>query len=569
MDCRKAKHMKIVIIGGVAGGASAAARARRLCEDCEIVLIERGQEPSFANCGLPYYVGGEIATRDKLLVAPIALLRERHRLDVRVRTEAIKIDRQNQTVLLRNLDTGTQHSESYDRLIVATGAAPFRPPTPGIDGPRIFELRDLKDADVLHQQATGGYRRAIVVGAGFIGVEIAENLVRRGLHVTMIELGDQILPPWDREMIGSLEDHMRDQGVDLRLQDSVTSFAGGSVDHSGVVATLQSGETIAADFVVVSIGVRPESGLAHAAGIVCGPRGGIVTNPHMQTSDPNIYAVGDVAEVTDFMTKTPTQVPLAGPANRQGRIAADHIMGRSSTYRGTQGTAVVGVFGKTAAMTGLSEKRLKSLSIPYQKIYIHPSDHAGYYPGAQPMTLKLIFDPTNGRVLGAQGVGSTGVDKRIDVIAMAIQAGMTVYDLEEVELCYAPQYGHAKDPVNMAGFVAASVLRGDHPIGHAEDLLSANGSSTVSLIVDVRTASEFAQGHVPGATNIPLEELRQRAGELPQDRPLVTYCKVGQRGYMAARLLTQLGFDVMNLSGGLNTWSQFHAQQPLPETQST
>ncbi|TWT73017.1 FAD-dependent oxidoreductase [Allorhodopirellula solitaria] len=547
--------MKIVIIGAVAGGASAAARARRLDEDAEIILIERGPEPSFANCGLPYYVGGEIQARDKLLVAPTSLLRQRHRLDVRTRHEVVAIDRDNASVTIKDLQTGEVSTETYDKLIISTGASPFRPPLRGIDHPDVLELRDLDDADQMHARvATDGSSSAVIVGAGFIGIEVAENLARRGIEVTVVELAEQILPPWDAEMVRPLEQHLRDQGVRLKLQNSAESFRDSKTEEGRLVVTLQTGEEIHSSFAVVCIGVRPESGLAAEAGIDCGPRGGIVTNEHMQTSDPNIYAVGDVAQVKDFVTGDPTQIPLAGPANRQGRIAADHIFGRDSTYRGTQGTAVVGVFGKTAAMTGLSEKMLQRSGRSYQKIYIHPNDHAGYYPGATQMTLKLLFDPENGRIWGAQAVGTHGVDKRIDVIAMAIQAGLTVDDLEEVELCYAPQYGSAKDPINMAGFVAAGALRGDHAVVHWSDL--EQSTADMSILLDVRTEQEFARGHLPDAINIPLEVLRSQISELPRDRKLVCYCQVGQRGYMATRILQQRGFDAVNLSGGYRLVSQ-------------
>lgn len=548
--------MKIVIIGGVAGGASAAARARRLDEDAEIVLIERGTDPSFANCGLPYYVGGEIESRDKLLVAPAERLRQRYRLDVRTRQEVTSINRDQQTIDVRILETGETYTESYDRIVIATGASPFRPPIPGIKGPHVLELRDLADADRMFERvAPGESRRAIIVGAGFIGIEVAENLVRRGLDVTVVELVDQILPPWDPEMVRSLEDHIRQKGVTLKLNDSAIAFEESTADNANLVVKLKSGEILPACFAVVCIGVRPESGLAAAAGIEIGPRGGIITNDHMQTSDPHVYAVGDVAQVKDFITGEPTQVPLAGPANRQGRIAADHIFGRDTVYRGTQGTAVVSVFGKTAAMTGHSEKLLQQANRPYDKIYIHPNNHASYYPGASPMTLKLLFNPENARIWGGQAVGEMGVDKRIDVIAMAIHAGMTVYDLEEVELCYAPQYGSAKDPVNMAGFVAAGVLRGDQSVTHCH-LVPPTDGPCEWLVVDVRTPDEFAAGHIQDAINMPLETLRERMSELPVYCRIAVYCFVGQRGYMATRLLQHNGFDVSNLCGGLKSWQQ-------------
>lgn len=544
--------MKIVIIGGVAGGASAAARARRLSEDAEIIIFERGQHPSFANCGMPYYVGGEIQSREKLLVAPVELLRRRHRLDVRTRSEVIRLDLDQNQVAVRDLQSGEEYTETYDKLIISTGASPFRPPIEGIDSANVIGLRDLSDADALHARVTSGAKKAVVIGAGFIGIEVAENLVRRGLETTIVELGDQILPNWDRELIVPLEDHLRNQGVWLRLNDSVDRF---DDTDEGLELRLRSGETIEANFAVISTGVRPESRLARQAGLECGSGGGIIVNDSMQTSHEDVYAVGDVIEVKDFVTNNAVQIPLAGPANRQGRIAADHIFGRHSTFRGTQGSAIVGVFGKTAAMTGQSEKALVKAGSRYEKIYIHPVDHAGYYPGAEPMTLKLLFDPDDATILGAQCVGGNGVDKRIDLIAMAIQAGLTVYDLEQSELCYAPQFGHAKDPINMAGFVAAGVLRGDQPIVHAEAFTDAADDSY--FLLDVRTENEFNAGHLPGATNIPVDDLRERLDEIPRERKIAAYCKVGMRGYLATRILMQAGFDVANMSGGYTLWSRY------------
>lgn len=543
--------MKIVVIGGVAGGASAAARARRLSDAAEIIVFERGEHPSFANCGLPYYVGGEIQSRSKLLVAPIEMLRQRHRLDVRTQSAVTAIDTANHQVTVHDRINNRTYTEDYDKLIIATGASPFRPRIEGIDSDRVLGLRDLNDADVLHQLATGGAQRAAVIGAGFIGIEVAENLVRRGITTTLIELGSQILPPWDPEMVIPLEDHLIDQGVTLRLEDSVESI---HASGAPIELSLQSGQTLPVDFAVLSVGVRPESRLAADAGIECVPSGGIVVNDHMQTNAPDVYAVGDVVQVQDFVSKKPCQIPLAGPANRQGRIAADHIFGRLSKFRGTQGTAVVGVMGMTAAMTGQSEKQLLRDQVDYEKVYIHPSNHAGYYPGAEGMTLKLLFDPNVGTILGAQCVGRSGVDKRIDVIATALQAGMTVYDLEEVELCYAPQYGHAKDPINMAGFVAAGVIRGDQPVIHIDQL---HATSEPYLRLDVRSEAEFAQGHAPEAVNIPIEELRERLDELPTDRKIAAYCKVGQRGYLATRVLNQAGFDAANVSGGFTLWQRY------------
>lgn len=541
--------MKLVIIGAVAGGASAAARARRLDEAAEIILFERGETPSFANCGLPYYVGGVIAERSKLLVAPKQRLIDRYRLDVRTRTEVVKIDRQAKCVHVRNLETGGEYKEAYDKLILSPGAAPLKPPIAGADLPQVYTIRDLRDADRLHKAVTNA-QRAVVIGAGFIGIEMTENLVHRGIETTVVELANQILPPWDAEMVTPVAQHMRDRGVHLQLADAAEAI---EPNGDSVSVRLRSGALLAADLVIMSVGVRPENKLAVDADLETGPRGGIRVNASMQTNDPDIYAVGDAVEVMHFVNKEQVQIALGGPANRQGRIAADHLMGRTSSYRGTQGTAIVGVFGMTTAMTGLSEKALVAASISHKKIYIHPAHHAGYYPGAEKLSLKLLFAPDSGKILGAEVVGRAGVDKRIDVLAIAIQAGMTVYDLEESELAYAPQYGSAKDPINMAGFVAAGVLRGDQPVVHSVDLLN-KSAATDHLLLDVRSPAEFANGHIADATNIPLEELRDRLDEIPLDQEIIAYCQVGQRGYSATRILTQNGRSVRNLSGGYTTY---------------
>lgn len=548
--------MKLVIVGGVAGGASAATRARRLSEEAEIIVFERGPDVSFANCGLPYYVGGEIADRKKLIVAAPELLITRFRLDIRLRTSVEAVDRASKTVRARDLASGKVYEESYDKLILAPGAAPLRPPIPGVDLPGVYTLRNLEDVDRIKACVDDGLRRAVVVGAGFIGLELVESFARRGLAVEVVELQDQVLPPFDKEMTTPIAEDLAAQGVSLRLGDSASAFEQGP---DGLTVVLKSGARLPADLVVLGVGVRPENTLAVDAGLEVGPRGGIKVEDHMRTADPDIYAVGDAVEVTDFVTGEPTQVPLAGPANRQGRIAADHIFGRSSRYRGTQGTAVVGVFNRTAAMTGASEKVLRRARHPYRKVYVHPTHHAGYYPGAEAMTLKLLLDPENGRVLGGQAVGGAGVDKRIDVLAMAIQAGMTVFDLEEVELAYAPQYGSAKDPINMAGFVASGLLRGDHPQIDVEAVLDAPPEDRPFLL-DVRTPSEFAQGHIPDAVNIPIDELRRRIGEIPCDRPIAAYCQVGQRGYLATRLLLQAGLPAANVGGGFKTYRLYRPQ---------
>ena len=452
--------MKLLIIGGVAGGASAAARARRLSEDAHVVLIERGSDVSFANCGLPYYLGGEIAERTKLLLVTPERMRARFNLDVRTRSEVQAIDRGARAVCIRDLAAGREYEETYDKLILAPGAAPLRPPIPGVNLPGIFTLRNLQDTDQIKARLDQGVRQAVVVGAGFIGLEMVENLVRRGISTTLVELQDQVLPPLDREMTTPIAKCLAAAGVKLILGQSATAFEPTS---DRLAVCLKSGERLVAQLVILGVGVRPENKLAVDARLELGPRGGIRVNEYLQTSDPDIYAVGDAIEVVDFVTGEPTQVPLAGPANRQGRIAADNCLGRVVRYRGTQGTAVVGVFGRTAAITGASAKTLRRLQRPFRMVYVHPTQHAGYYPGAEALTLKLLFDPQTGRILGAQAVGGAGVDKRIDVLAVAIQAGMTVFDLEEMELAYAPQYGSAKDPINMAGFVAANLLRGDHP----------------------------------------------------------------------------------------------------------
>lgn len=547
--------MKVVIVGGVAGGASAAARARRLSEDAQIVLVERGRDVSFANCGLPYHIGEKITDRDKLLVVTPERLKARFNLDVRVRSSVESIDRNAKTVRIRNLASNTEYEESYDKLILAPGAAPLRPRIPGIDLPGIFTLRNLQDMDHIKAAVEQGVQHAVVVGAGFIGLELVENFVGLGVSTTVVELQDQVLPPLDKEMTTPLAESLAANGVNLLLGESAEGF---EQTTDGIVVQLKSGKQITAQLVALGIGVRPENKLAVDAGLDVGPRGGIRVNDHLQTSDPDIYAVGDAIEVKDFVLQLPTQVPLAGPANRQGRIAADNIFGRSSRYRGTQGTAILGLFGRTAAMTGASEKSLQRSQRPYRMIYVHPSDHAGYYPGAEQMTLKLLFDPESGKILGAQGVGGAGVDKRIDVFAVAIQAGMTVFDLEEMELAYAPQYGSAKDPINMAGFVASGLLRGDHPQIDVGTLL-AMPSAERPVLLDVRTEKEFTAGHLPNAINIPVDELRTRLQELPKDKEIAVYCQVGQRGYLATRILQQAGLPVANLSGGYKTYGLWNS----------
>ena len=546
--------MNLLIVGGVAGGASAAARARRLSEGAHIVLFERGPDVSYANCGLPYYIGGEIVDRKKLLVTTPDKLRTRFNVDVRTLTSVEAIDRLRKRVRVRELSRGREYEESYDKLILAPGATPVRPPIPGIDLPGIFTLRTMQDMDWIKDRVDQGVRQAVVVGAGFIGLELVENLIHRGIATTVVELQDQVLPPFDKEMTTPIIQAIEANDVGIMLGDSAERFEQPS---DGLVVYLKSGRRLPAQLVILGVGVRPENKLALEAGLEVGPRGGIRVNDYLQTSDPDIYAVGDAIETKDFVSGEPTQVPLAGPANRQGRIAADNVMGRAERFRGTQGTAIVGVFGCTAALTGMSEKALRRSGRAFRVVYVHPAHHAGYYPGAEPMTLKVVFDPTTGRLLGAQAVGGAGVDKRIDVLAVAIQAGMTVFDLEEMELAYAPQYGSAKDPINMAGFVAAGMLRGDHPQIDVATLL-AQPPAERPFLLDVRTTAEFASGHIPDAINIPVDDLRERLGEIPHNGEIVAYCQVGQRGYLATRILRQSGFSAANLSGGYKSYQYFH-----------
>ena len=543
---------RILIIGGNAGGASCAARSRRLSETAEIIIFEQGSFVSFANCGLPYYIGDVITDEKKLLVANVALFRDRFKIDVRLENEVMAINCEAMQITVKNRQTGAIYQESYDALVLATGAAPIIPPLAGIDLTGIFVVRTIPDSRQIrawideHQA-----KRAVVVGGGFIGLEMAENLVNRGIEVTLIESQSQVMSPLDPEMVVSVQETMRSHHVNLVLGDSVSKFERN--DH-GIAVTTKSGATHTADIVILGIGVRPETALAKAAGLEIGDRGGIRVNECMQTSDRKIWAVGDAVEVKDFVTGEWTLIPLAGPANRQGRIAADVICEAcSSTFRGVQGTSVCGAFGLTIASTGVNEKTLKRLGWEYEKVYLHPIHHAGYYPDAKPIDLKLLFSKQDGRILGAQAVGEEGVEKRIDAIAIAMQMGATVFDLEEAELCYAPQYGSAKDPVNMAGMIAANCLRGDAPLVHWDQLSDLDGR----LLLDVRGVDEFAAGHSLGAMNIPLPQLRDRLNELNPEQEIWVYCQVGQRGYYATRILSLNGFKAYNLSGGFKTSQAF------------
>ena len=553
--------MKVIIVGGVAGGASCAARLRRLDEKAEILMVERGPYVSYANCGLPYHVGGVIEEESSLLVASEQMFRVMFAVDARTNCEAVGISPKEKTVTLHGVESGEVSTESYDKLVLSPGAESVRPPLPGIDLPGIFHVRTVPDARTIREwieqgspflagmdrysgfQTVRPNPRAVVVGGGFIGLETSENLVHRGFEVTLVEMADQVLPPVDQEHARVVEAHLQRHGVQLALDDGVAGFkeaAGGGID-----VETQSGKIYPADIVILALGVRPDTTLAKTAGLEIGERGGIRVDDQMHTSDPDIFAVGDAVEVKDFVTGEWSLIALAGPANRQGRIAADVIAGRNSRFRGSQGTAIIGLFGASIAWTGTSEKALKRLGdTDYEKIYLYPNSHAGYYPGAKPIAMKVLFRKSDGRLLGAQALGEDGVDKRISSMAALIQMGATVYDLEETELCYAPAFGSAKDPVNFAGMVAANVLRGDMPITHWD-------SARSEFLLDVREPFELAVENVPEAVNIPLGQLRSRLDEFPRDKEINVFCRSAQRSYYATRILLQNGFKVKNISGGM------------------
>jgi len=545
------KEKRIVIVGGVAGGASAAARARRLSEEAEIVMFERGDYISFANCGLPYHIGGQIKDRDRLLVQTPEKMRQRFGIDVRTQCEVMRIDRDKKTVTVRDLVKGRQSEVAYDALILSPGAEPVRPKMPGIDSPRVFTLRSIPDMDAIKAVVDAeGCKHAVVVGGGYIGLEMAEALIECDVSVALVELEPQVMGTVDPEMATPLHQELRLHGVDLHLGTSLTEVATQGATTS---VLLSDGQRLDTDLVIMAVGVRPEVKLAQEAGLRIGQRGGIVVDEHMQTNDPHIYAVGDAVEVTDFVGDFSTVIPLAGPANRQGRIAANMIFGRESRYRKTQGTAICKVFNLAVGTTGMNEKNLKRQGIAYEKVYIHPACHAGYYPGATQISLKLLFDPETGKILGAQAVGTKGVDKRIDVLAVALRAGLTVFDLQDLELCYAPPFGSAKDPVNYAGFVAANVIDGDMPICHVSDVIEPRDDQ---YLIDVRTPGEVQAGTIPGAVNLPIDELRERLDEIPKDKELLIFCQVGLRGYLACRLLNQRGYTARNLTGGYKTYRE-------------
>jgi NADPH-dependent 2,4-dienoyl-CoA reductase/sulfur reductase-like enzyme/rhodanese-related sulfurtransferase len=555
------KKIKVIVVGGVAGGASCVARLRRLNEHAEIIMVERGAYISYANCGLPYHIGGVIEKESSLLVADVNTFRSQFAVDVRTGCEAINISAANKTIELRNVATGEVTVESYDKLVLSPGALSVRPPLPGIDLPGIFQVRTVPDARAIREWIehgslflTGmdkysGFQtvkpkiRAVVIGGGFIGLETAENLVHRGFDVTLVEMFDQVLAPLDREMARLVEMFVQKHGIQLALNDGVSGFQ--QSEHGSLEVLTKSGKTLTAEIVILALGVRPDTALAKAAGLEVGTRGGIRVDEQMRTSNPDIFAVGDAVEVKDFVTGEASLIALAGPANRQGRIAADVIAGRDARFRGTQGTSIIGLFELAAAWVGASEKTLKRLgNTDYEKIYLYPNSHAGYYPGAKPLAIKVLFGKSDGRLLGAQAVGEDGVDKRISTLAMALQMGATIYDLEEAELCYAPQFGSAKDAVNFAGMVAADVLRGDMPLTHWECIEN-------KFLLDVRNPMEIAVEPISGAVNIPIKQLRERLPELPKDQEILVICRSGQRAYYATRVLLQHGFKARVISGGM------------------
>lgn len=549
---------KVLIVGGVAGGASAAARLRRLDEEVEIILFERDSYISFANCGLPYYIGGTIDKREKLMVQTPEAMKARFNIDVRINSEVIELDAQTKKVRIKSLANGI-YEEDYDYIILSPGAKALRPNIPGIDSKRILTLRNIPDTDAIKAMVDqNGVNSAIVIGGGYVGVEMAENLKERGVTVTLVEAAPHILAPFDTDMVVLAEKELVKHGIRLLLNDGVKAFL--DLDNH-VEVTLASNTKLQGDLVILAIGVTPDTGFLKESGLEFGPKGHLIVNEHMETNLPNVYAVGDAVEVVDFITKTKTAIPLAGPANKQGRIAADRIAGLDPTYKGTQGTSIIKIFDLTAASTGANERTLQRANIPYQVIHVHPVSHASYYPGANPMTLKLIFNG-EGKILGAQGIGKDGVDKRIDVIATVIRLNGTVEDLTELELAYAPPFSSAKDPVNMAGFVAQNVLSGKAHMMVWDDLEKINEDY---LLIDVRTKGEFDKGHVKGSTNIPVDDLRSRIQELDPQKLIVVYCQIGLRGYIADRILSQNGFRVLNLSGGYTSSSiQDYATSPSP-----
>jgi len=540
---------KVLIVGGVAGGASAAARLRRLDETAEIIIFERGGYISYANCGLPYYIGETIQDRSRLLVQTPESMKARYNIDVRTSSEVMRVNPEQKRITVNSQDRGI-YEEEYDALILSPGAKPVKPPIPGIDSSRIFTLRSIPDTDRIKAYVDReDIRSAVVVGGGFIGVEMAENLRLRGLEVTLVEASPHILAPFDSEMVAFAEKELEDHGVRLLLGDGVQSFRD---EEMGIRVVLLSGLEVQADMVILAIGVKPDTEFLQDSGIALGPRGHILVDETMQTNWKDVYAVGDAVEIQDYVLGTRGSIPLAGPANKQGRIAADRICGLPSTYKGTQGTAIIKIFNLTGASTGVNERTLARLNIPYRTVCVHPSSHATYYPGAKPIALKLIFND-EGRILGAQAFGHEGVDKRIDVIATVLRLNGTVHDLAELELTYAPPFSSAKDPVNMAGYLAQNILDGLTEVATLKDLDAFDPDQ--QILLDVRTKAEYDRGHIEGAQHLPVDELRNRLDELDPDKEIIACCAVGVRGYLASRILSQHGFKVKNLTGGYRSYS--------------
>ncbi|WP_046214046.1 FAD-dependent oxidoreductase [Paenibacillus wulumuqiensis] len=550
------KPRKVLIVGGVAGGASAAARLRRLDEHAEIIMLEKGPYISFANCGLPYYIGGSITDRERLLVQTPQGMADRFRIDVRTDSEVLSVDPTQKVLHIRSVERG-DYSENYDELILSPGAKPVIPSLPGVDHPLIHTVRNIPDIDRIKQLISANNNgSATVIGGGFIGVEMAENLREAGLDVTLIESNGQLLTPYDPEIAAALAQEMQQHGVQLLFSQRVEAF---QKAESGITVQLSSGQELHSDLVILATGVTPDTGFLASSGIQLGKRGHIIVNEKLETSVPHIYAAGDAVEVQDYIHQVPAAIPLAGPANKQGRIIADRIGGLNSTYKGTQGTSIIKVFGLTGAATGSNEKTLQRMGIPYRSTIVHPSSHASYYPGATPLTIKLLFTP-EGRILGAQAVGYEGVDKRIDDIAVAIRLNGTVSDLTELELSYAPPYSSAKDPVNIVGYSAENIVTGQVRTVNYTDIASRDTAQT--LLIDVRTDIEHHNGHLPGSLSIPVDELRSRLDELDRNKEIWVYCQVGLRGYTAARILTQHGYQVRNLSGGYKTYKLMNPSTP-------
>jgi NADPH-dependent 2,4-dienoyl-CoA reductase/sulfur reductase-like enzyme/rhodanese-related sulfurtransferase len=550
------KKTKLIIIGGVAGGATAAARARRMDEEAEIILLERGEYISFANCGLPYYVGEVIKKRKDLLVTTPEAFRKRYQIDIRIFCEVTAIDRKQKRVSVRNHQTQETYWETYDKIILAPGAEPLKPPLEGVNLEGIYNLRNIPDTDKIKKHVdTQKPQSAVIVGGGFIGLEMVENLVQRGVRTTIVEMADQVMLPLDAEMADMVRAHLESKGVVCKLGKGVKGFR---KEGDRLVVSVENDQNIECDLVILSIGIRPENHLAKEAGLEIGKTGGIKVNASMQTSDPDIYAVGDAVEVREFITGFPLISALAGPANKQGRIAADNALGRKTVFRGTMRTSIVKVFELSVASAGLSEKTLLGYGLPYQVSYTCSGSHASYYPGAETITIKLIFAPGNGKVLGAQIIGKKGVDKRIDVLATAIHSSMTVFDLEELELAYAPPYSSAKDPVNIAGFVASNLIKGDVENVYPQDLGILDLKEHIFL--DLRSKAEIKlSGTIDGAVHVPIDDLRDRLKNLDKGKTYILFCAVGQRAYAGYRILTQNGFKVKNLSGGFETYLAFHS----------